>query len=278
MPSTHRNLVIVEPPRRWTWIPCRELWNYRELLGCLAWRDLSVRYRQTLIGAAWAILQPAVTVAIFSLFFGKLAQMPSDGIPYPVFCLAALLPWQFFSSAATQASNSLVANAGLLTKVYFPRLLIPAASVLPPLVDFLLGFAVLLGVMIGGYGMMPTWNVLLVLPLLLVALVAAFGLGTWLAAVNVEYRDVRYAVPFLFQLGMFVSPVVYPASLVPESWRLWYGLNPLTGVIEGFRWALFGGATPPGPMIAMSTGAALVLLFGGVAYFQRVERTFADVV
>jgi len=269
--------IIIEPSRGWIGLKLRELWEYRDLLFFLAWRDISVRYKQTILGAAWAIIQPFFSMVVFSLFFGRLAQIPSDGVPYPIFSYAALLPWTYFSSAMSSSSNSLVGSANLLTKVYFPRLVIPLASVIPPAIDFAIAFVVLLGMM-AFYGIAPTWNVLWLPAFLLLALITALGVGLWLSAMNVQYRDVRYAVPFLVQFWMFASPVTYPSSIVPEQWRALYGLNPMAGVIEGFRWALLGTETSPGPLTAVSVGAALVLLVSGAYYFRRMERTFADVV
>jgi lipopolysaccharide transport system permease protein len=216
-------------------------------------------------------------MVVFSLFFGRLAQIPSDGVPYPIFSYAAMLPWTYFSSAMSSSSNSLVGSANLLTKVYFPRLVIPLASVIPPAIDFAIAFVVLLGMM-AFYGIAPTWNVLWLPAFLLLALVTALGVGLWLSAMNVQYRDIRYAVPFLVQFWMFASPVTYPSSIVPEQWRALYGLNPMAGVIEGFRWALLGTETSPGPLTAVSVGAALALLVSGAFYFRRMEKTFADVV
>lgn len=270
-------VTIIEPERGWAHLNLRELWEYRDLLFFLAWRDISVRYKQTALGAAWAIIQPFFSMIVFSLFFGRLAGIPSEGVPYPVFSYAAMLPWQYFANAITGSSNSLVGSAHLLSKVYFPRLIIPLASVLPPLIDFCIAFTVLLGMM-AYYGILPTWNVVWLPFFLLLALVTALGVGLWLSALNVQYRDVRYAVPFMVQFWLFASPVTYPSSLVPEAWRPLYGLNPMAGVIEGFRWALLDTGTPPGPMMAVSALVALALLVSGAYYFRRMESTFADVV
>jgi lipopolysaccharide transport system permease protein len=236
-----------------------------------------VRYKQTVLGAAWAILQPFFTMVVFSLFFGRLAGIPSDGIPYPIFSYAALVPWQFFASGLTSASDSLVGSANLLRKVYFPRLVIPIAAVLPGAVDFALAFLVLLGMMLV-YGIVPTANIVWLPLLLLLALVTALGAGLWFSALNVQFRDVRYAVPFLVNAWMFATPIAYPSSLLDQPWRTLYGLNPMAGVVEGFRWALLGTETAPGPMVLVSAVAAAALLVSGAYYFRRMEQTFADVV
>jgi lipopolysaccharide transport system permease protein len=258
-------------------VPWRELWEYRELLYFLVWRDVKVRYKQTVIGAAWAILQPVMTMVVFSIFFGSLAKIPSDGLPYPVFAFTALLPWQLFASALSGASNSLVSSQNLITKVYFPRLIIPIASVLAGLVDFALAFLVLL-LLMAYFGIIPSLAVLTLPLFILFALATALAVGLWLSALNVQYRDVRYTIPFLTQFWMFLTPVAYSSSLVPEQWRALYGLNPMAGVVEGFRWALLGKATPPGPLLLVSVATVAVLLIGGLIYFQRVEGSFADMV
>lgn len=267
----------IAPSKGWVSLKLNELWEYRELLHFLIWRDLKVRYKQTALGAAWAIIQPFFTMVVFSLFFGRLAKVPSDGIPYPIFSFAALVPWTFFANGLTQSSNSLVGSANLITKVYFPRLTIPIASVFSGVVDFVLAFVVLLAMMLY-YGIMPTVNVLWLPLFLLLALIASLGVGLWLSALNVEYRDVRYVVPFIIQFWLFVTPIAYPSSLLPEPWRTVYGLNPMVGVVEGFRWALLGTKTAPGPLIAVSSTAALVILVTGAFYFRRMEKTFADIV
>jgi lipopolysaccharide transport system permease protein len=269
------SVLRIEPSRGWVSLQLGELWQYRELLYFLIWRDIKVRYKQTALGAAWAIIQPVFTMVVFSLFFGRLAKVPSDGIPYPIFTYAALVPWTFFANGLGQSSNSLVDSARLITKVYFPRLAIPIATVLSGLVDFALAFTVLLGMMLY-YGVLPT-AALCWLPLFLpLALVTALGVGLWLAALNVQYRDVRYMIPFLTQLWMFATPIAYPSTLLPQPWRTLYGLNPMAGVVEGFRWALLGSKTAPGPMITVSSLAALALLIAGAFYFRRMEKTFAD--
>jgi lipopolysaccharide transport system permease protein len=269
--------ITIEPSRGWVPLKLKELWAYRELLYFLCWRDIKVRYKQTALGAAWAVLQPLLTMAVFTVFFGKLAKMPSDGVPYPIFAYAALLPWQLFSFAMTESCNSLVTNKQLITKVYFPRLIVPASTVLAGLVDFLIAFIVLLGMM-AYYGILPRIAVWTLPCFVLLAVVTALGVGLWLSALNVRYRDVRYTIPFLTQFWLFATPIAYPSSLVPEVWRAWYGLNPMAGVVEGFRWALLGTDTQPGPIILASILASLVLLITGVFYFRRVEKTFADII
>jgi lipopolysaccharide transport system permease protein len=267
----------IAPSKGWVSLKLKELWEYRELLYFLIWRDIKVRYKQTALGATWAIIQPFFTMVVFSLFFGRLAKVPSDGIPYPIFSFAALVPWTFFANGLGQSSNSLVGSANLITKVYFPRLTIPIASVLSGIVDFALAFVVLLGMMLY-YRMVPTVNVLWLPAFLLLALIASLGVGLWLSALNVEYRDVRYVVPFITQFWLFATPIAYPSSLLHEPWRTLYGLNPMVGVVEGFRWALLGTKTAPGPIIAVSSIAALLILVTGAFYFRRMEKTFADVV
>ena len=270
-------ILNIEPSNTWVSLKLGELWQYRELLYFLIWRDIKVRYKQTALGAAWAIIQPLFSMLIFSLFFGRLAKMPSDGIPYPLFSLAALVPWTFFANGLNQSSNSLVASANLLKKVYFPRLVIPIATVLAGVVDFALSFVVLLGLM-AFYGIAPTINLLWMPLFLLLALVTSLGVGLWMSALNVKYRDVRYIVPFVIQVWMFSTPIVYPSSLLPASWRTIYGLNPMVGVVEGFRWALLGTNTVPGFMIGVSAAAALLILVGGAFYFRHMEKSFADIV
>jgi len=267
----------ISPSKGWVSLKLRELWEYRELLYFLIWRDIKVRYKQTALGATWAIIQPVFTMLVFSLFFGHLGKMPSDGIPYPIFSFAALVPWTFFANGLGQSSNSLVGNANLITKVYFPRLIVPLASVFSGIVDCLLAFVILL-VMMLYYGLLPTLNVFLLPLFVLLALVTSLGVGLWLSALNVEYRDVRYLVPFITQFWLFATPIAYPSSLLPEPWRTLYGLNPMVGVVEGFRWALLGTKTTPGPIIAVSSAVAVALLITGAFYFRRMEKTFADIV
>jgi lipopolysaccharide transport system permease protein len=270
-------ITIINPSKGWVSLKLQELWEYRELLYFLVWRDVKVRYKQTLLGAAWAIIQPFFTMVVFSLFFGKLAKMPSDGIPYPLFSFAALVPWAFFANGLSQASNSLVGSAHLITKVYFPRLVVPISSVISGILDFALAFIVLLGMTLY-YGIIPTFNIIWLPFLLLLAFVTALGVGMWFSALNVQFRDVRYILPFLTQFWMFATPIVYPSSLLPEPWRTVYGLNPMVGVVEGFRWALLGTQTAPGPIIIVSSLASIVILIGGAFYFKRMEKTFADLV
>ena len=272
-----RPLYRIRPSHGWVPLKLGELWEYRELLFFLTWRDIQVRYKQTLLGIAWAIIQPLFTMIVFSLFFGRLAKIPSDGIPYPVFCYAALVPWTFFANGLTQSANSLVGNANLIQKVYFPRLVIPLSTILSGVVDFLVAFVMLLGIMLF-FRIGPTGNIVW-LPLFgLLALVTALGMGLWLTALNVQYRDVRYIIPFVVQFWMFASPIVYPATLLPAPWRMVYGLNPMAGVVEGFRWALLGTNTAPGPLIGASALMAVLIMISGAFYFRRMERTFADVV
>jgi lipopolysaccharide transport system permease protein len=269
--------VRVEPPRGWTALHLAELWEYRELAFFLARRDVSVLYRQTALGVAWAVIQPVFYMLVFSVLFGRVARLPSDGLPYPLFTLAGLLPWNYFAAALVASSQSLVASQGLFTKVYFPRLVIPFSSVLPGLVDFAVAFLLLL-VMMVGYGVWPGLRVLCLPAFMLLALVTASGIGLWLSALNVQYRDVRYAVPVLVQFWFWCSPVAYSAGLLSERWRLVYGLNPMAGVIQGFRWALLGSGSAPGPIFAVSVLGAVLLLVSGAFFFQRMEKTFADVV
>lgn len=270
-------VTIIQPSKGWIPLDLRELWEYRELLYFLTWRDIKVRYKQTVLGAAWAIIQPVFTMVIFSLFFGKLAKVPSDGIPYPIFSYVALVPWTFFANGLSQSSSSLVASANLIRKVYFPRLVVPISAVMSGVVDFGLAFAVLLGMMVY-FGIVPTLNVVWLPLLLLLALVTSLGVGLWLTAMNVQFRDVRYAVPFLVQAWLFATPIAYPSSLLDEPWRTLYGINPMAGVVEGFRWALLGTETAPGPIVLVSAVVAVAVFVSGAFYFRRMEDTFADVV
>jgi lipopolysaccharide transport system permease protein len=269
--------VRIRPSSGWRALDLRELWRYRELLWFLALRDIQLRYKQTALGVAWAVIQPLFTMVVFTIFFGRLAKVPSDGIPYPLFALVALLPWQLFAYALTQSSNSLVNEQRLITKVYFPRLIVPLASVISGVADFAVAFVLVLGMM-AWYAVAPSWNMLAVPLLVLFALATALAVGLWLAALNVQYRDVKYLIPFLTQIWMFASPVAYPSSLVPEAYRPIYGLNPMAGVIEGFRWALLGLGEPPTALVAVSFLTVAALLVGGMYYFRRLERQFADIV
>lgn len=270
-------VLTIEPSRGWVALRLRDLWEYRELLYFLTWRDIKVRYKQTVLGGAWAIIQPFFTMVVFSLFFGKLGRIPSDGIPYPIFSFAALVPWTFFAYGLNQSSGSVVTSGNLIKKLYFPRLVVPISSVLSGVVDFMLAFLVLLGMMLY-YDVVPTAKVVWLPALLLLALVTSLGVGVWLSALNVKFRDVRYTVPFLTQFWLFATPIAYPSSLLPEPWHTLYGLNPMAGVVEGFRWALLGTDTAPGPIILVSSAAALAVLVSGLFYFRRMERTFADIV
>lgn len=271
-------ITRIEPSKGKVSLGLRELWQYHELLYFLTWRDIKVRYKQTVLGASWAILQPFLTMVIFTLFFGRLAKMPSDGIPYPIFSYVALVPWTFFATGITKASNSLVGGQNLLKKVYFPRLAMPIASVASGIVDFCLAFMVLI-VMMLYFGIVPTIYILWLPLLMLLAFVTSLGVSLWLAALNVKFRDVRHIVPFIVQAWLFATPIVYPSSLIENDfWRVLYAINPMVGVVEGFRWALLGTDTAPGPMILVSSLAAVILLVGGSIYFRRVEKTFADVV
>jgi lipopolysaccharide transport system permease protein len=275
--SADSPVVEMRPTSGWIAIRPQELWEYRELLAFLIWRDLAVRYRQTILGVSWAILQPFCMMLIFTVFFGLLVAVPSDGIPYPLFAFAGLVPWTLFAQGLTLSSNSLVANQALIRKVYFPRLVLPMASVASTIVDFALAFVVLLGLM-AWYHRYPGANVVWLPPLFLLAVVTSLGAGLWFSALNVLYRDIQYVVPFVVQVWLFSTPVVYSSSLIPEQWRAFYGLNPMAGVIEGFRWALFGSGAAPGPMMLVSAGAATAMSVGGLYFFRRMEKTFSDVV
>jgi lipopolysaccharide transport system permease protein len=269
-------VMRIQASRGWAPLNLRDLWAYRELLYFLTWRDIKVRYKQTALGASWAVIQPFFTMLVFSLFFGQLAKVPSDGIPYPIFSYAALVPWTYFAQALGQTSNSLVGSSHLISKVYFPRLLVPISGALAGVVDFAIAFVVLL-VMLVPFNLMPTPAVFGLPAFFLLAFVTALGAGLWLSALNVQYRDVRYVLPFLTQFWLFATPVAYPSSLLSEPWRTLYGLNPMVGVVEGFRWALLG-TNPPGPMLGLSAAVSLALLVGGAFYFRRMERSFADVI
>jgi lipopolysaccharide transport system permease protein len=267
----------IAPARRLRLPDLRELYHYRELLYLLTWRDITVRYKQTVLGASWAILQPVLTTLIFTVFFGRVAKIPSEGVPYPVFALAGLVPWTFFSNGLILGSGSLVNNVSFITKIYFPRVLVPLCTILAGLLDLVIAFAILAGVM-AWYGIAPGWSVLWIPFLVLVAVLATCGVSMWLAALNVRYRDVRFAVPFLAQLWLFATPIAYPASLVSSKWRELMGLNPMAGVVEGFRAALLPTHFDAAPIVAVSSLSAVAMFVGGVLYFYRVERTFADVI
>jgi lipopolysaccharide transport system permease protein len=270
-------VVRIEARRKWLALDLAELWAYRDLVYFFVWRDIKVRYKQTVIGAAWAVLQPVLTMLVFSLFFGKLARIPSQGLPYPVFYYSALLPWMYFATAMQAATNIVVENQRVITKIYFPRVVLPIASVMAGLVDFCISFAVFL-VLMAYYRIVPTAAVVWLPFFMLLAVMTALGVGLWLSALNAMYRDVRYVVPFLVQFWMFASPVAYPSSLVPAKWRWLYGLNPLAGVIEGFRWALTGHGDPPGILLAASSAAVVLLVLSGLVYYHAMEGTIADVV
>jgi lipopolysaccharide transport system permease protein len=269
--------VKIEPSRGWFSLNLRELWTYRELLYFLVWRDVKVRYKQTAIGAAWAVLQPFLTMVIFGMVFKKFANVPSDGLPYSIFAYTALLPWSLFAGAVNRSSLSIVGQANVISKVYFPRLIVPLSATLAGLVDFAVAFILLIGMMIW-YGIVPNWGILALPLFLLFAVTTALAIGLWLSALNVKYRDVTHAIPFVIQIWLFASPIAYPVILVPEKWRLLYSLNPLVGVIEGFRWALLGKQSPDFGVMAISALAVITLLFTGLIYFKRMERTFADIV
>lgn len=272
------NETVLEPPKGWLDLRLREAWDHRELLYFLVWRDIKVRYKQTVLGATWAIIQPVMTMVIFSVIFGKLANLPSDGIPYPIFSYTGLLPWQLFSKALSDASSSLVNNQAHITKIYFPRLFLPASSILSGLVDFLIALLVLFCMM--WYYQIPlTKNILLLPFLILFTLIACMAVAMWFSSLNVKYRDVKYVLPYLVQVWMYATPIAYSSTLIPEQWRSLYGLNPMVGVIEGFRWALLNREMEMGPLL---TGISILIVFllfaGGIIYFQRMERTFSDVI
>jgi lipopolysaccharide transport system permease protein len=272
-----RELVVdIEPASGLRPLNTRELWTYRELLYFLVWRDIKVRYKQTVLGAAWAILQPVLTMTVFAIFLGRLAHVPSDGVPYPLFAFVGLVPWTYFATAVTSGAQSVVGSQQLISKVYFPRLLVPLASAMTPLVDLAIALATLVPLLLW-YRIAPSAAIIWMPAFLLLGVATAFAAALWLATLTVQYRDVRYVVPFFVQFWMFATPVAYPASLVPERWRIVYGLNPMTGVVEGFRWALVGGPAP-GPMVVVSSVVVAALLASGLAFFRRSEGTFADVI
>ncbi len=270
-------IILIRPSKGWGSLNLGEIWLYRELVYFLTWRDLKVRYKQTALGAGWAILQPVLSMIVFSIFFGGLLSVPSEGVPYPIFSYAALLPWGVFAKALNDTGRSLVSNRAMLTKIYFPRMVIPLASVFSSMADFLIAFIVMLGLMFY-YQIPPTVNIWTLPFFLLLAVITALGVGLWLSAMNVLYRDIGYMIPYITQLWFYLTPIVYPASKVPEEWQFFYALNPMVGVVEGFRWALLGTADAPNPMIAVSATIALLIFISGMFYFRRMERTFADMV
>jgi lipopolysaccharide transport system permease protein len=270
--------VYIKPASGLAALNLRDLWNYRELIYFMIWRDLKVRYKQTLLGAAWAVIQPVLTMLVFNFLFNTVAKLPSDGIPYPIFSYTALLPWGLFSTALNSASRSLTSNTNMITKVYFPKLILPMASVLAGLVDFAIAFVLLIAMMIY-YKVSPSWNALWALPLFtLLSIITALGVALWLSAINVQYRDVGYALPFISQFWMFITPIAYSSKVVSEKWQIAYALNPMAGVVNGFRWALLGSGNPPDILVAISVVIALVILFTGLIYFRNMERTFADTI
>jgi homopolymeric O-antigen transport system permease protein len=270
--------IYIKPSTGLTALNLRDLWVYRELIFFMIWRDIKVRYKQTLLGATWAVIQPVMTMLVFNFLFGSVAKVPTDGIPYPIFSFTALLPWGLFVAALNQASRSLTSNHNMITKVYFPRLVLPIASVLAGLVDFAIAFVILIGLMVY-YRVTPAWNVLWALPLfLLLAIITALGVALWLSAINVKYRDVNYALPFLTQFWLFITPVAYSASVISEKWQLVYSLNPMAGVVNGFRWTLLGARNGPGAALWVSVAISLVVLLSGLYYFRNMERTFADTI
>lgn len=267
--------LVIRPSKGWVAVNLSDLWRYRELIFFLTWRDMSVRYKQTALGVAWAVIQPFFTMLVFTIFFGQLGKIPSDGLPYPIFAYCALLPWQLFAYSLSESGNSLVANQNLITKVYFPRVVIPLSATLGGVLDFVIAFVLLLGMMIF-YGIRPTVAVWTLPLFIILAIITALGAGLWLSALNVEYRDVRYTIPFLTQFWMFLTPIAYPSSMVPEQWRTLYAINPMVGVVEGFRWALLGVGKAPGSILFVSVLMALIMLVSGLFYFRCTERTFAD--
>ena len=275
--SVQNASVLIRPISGWVPINLRDLWEYRELLYFLTWRDIKVRYKQTALGMAWVVLQPLLLMLVFTIFFGRLVELPSDGIPYPLFTYTALLPWQLFSRALNEGSMSLIAHERVITKTYFPRILLPASAVLASLIDFGIAFLVLIGFILF-YGVHPGLAIFTLPVFVLLVVMTAFGVSLWLAAFNVLYRDVRYVLPFLTQLWMFATPIIYPVSVVPDSWRLLYSLNPMVGVVEGFRWALLGSTSGMDAMFGLSALVVGSVLAGGILYFQSVQQTFADVI
>lgn len=271
--------IYIKPSKGLAALNLRDLWIYRELIYFMIWRDVKVRYKQTMLGATWAIIQPVMTMLVFTFLFGRIAKLPTDGdVPYPIFSYTALLPWGLFVTALNQASRSLTSNQNMVTKIYFPRLVLPLASILSGLVDFVIAFVILIGLMIY-YGVTPSPNALWALPLfLLLTIITALGVALWLAAINVQYRDVNYALPFMTQFWLFITPVAYSSNLISDKWQLAYSLNPMAGVVNGFRWALLGTNTGPGPEMAVSVIISILILIGGLFYFRNMEKTFADTI
>ena len=277
VPLANQQVTIIRPSKGWVPLELRELWEYRDLLYLFVWRDLKVRYKQTMVGASWAIIQPFIAMVVLSIFFGKLIKVPSEGIPYPIFVYTALVPWMYFVNALTQSSNSVVGNHMVITKVYFPRLIIPMTTIITGLLDFVIALSILLGMMLI-YRIVPTAAIWTLPFFIMLTIATALGLGLWLAALNVEYRDVRFILPFLTQIWFFITPVAYPSTLVPEPWRTIYGLNPMSGVVEGFRWALLGKAQPPSMILVVSSIVVIGLLIGGLYFYRYKEQKFADVI
>lgn len=273
----HTHRMVIEPPKGWLGINLREVWAYRELLLILAWRDVSIMYKQSIVGIGWVIIQPVMTMIIFTIIFGKFAKLPSEGVPYPIFTYCALLPWNYFARSLSGSSNSLVGASHLITKVYFPRLIIPLSKVFSGLVDFCIAFVILI-VMMVWYHISPTGGIFFLPLFMLVAMITSLAVGLWLTALNVKYRDVQFVVPFLTQFWLYASPVAYSTSIVPVKWQWIYALNPMVGVIEGFRWALLGKSAPNTEMILLSSGIVLLIFVSGLYYFKRMERTFADII
>jgi len=275
--SVNVPVFVIRATTGWRFLDLQELWDYRELVYFLTWRDIKVRYKQTVIGAAWAILQPVAMMAVFTLFFGKLAKVPSDGVPYPLFAFAGLLPWQLFSRVISESTNSLITDQRLISRVYFPRIIVPMATTMAAIVDFVVASALMV-VMFMYYKITPGMSLLWVPVFVLLMIMTALGVGFWLSALNIEYRDVAYIVPFLNQFWLFLTPIAYPSSMVPAKWRVLYGLNPMTGVVEGLRWALFKTGTGPSPMLAASVTISIGLFLSGIAWFRRRERIFVDMI
>jgi len=275
-PKVSSPIIVIKPGVGFAF-KFKEFWDYRELLYFFIWRDIKVRYKQTVIGAAWAVIQPFFTMVVFSIFFGKFAKIPSDGLPYPIFAYCALVPWTYFANSLTKATNTMVMNQNVITKVYFPRLILPVSAVMSGIPDFLISFSILMGMMFF-YGVIPTANLFFLPLFMLLVIMTALAVGLWTCAANAIYRDVQYVVPFVVQFWLFASPVVYPSSLVPEKWKTIYGLNPMSGIIEGFRWALLGRGEPSGPMLVVSVIITFCLLISGIIYFRKMEGTVADII